>query len=184
MSIAGGVHMAIERACSINCTAMQIFVKNNMQWFARPLSTDEIRAFLDHQQRAELGLGFCARELFDQSRRHQSAISREFVARFSRGTDSGRSPRVAISRSASRRTPRRRRRSRPGKDHRIDRRDLAGDSKSENEDRARNHGWPGFVPRSSLRAHRAHHCQCARAGTALRLPRYCSHFCCRLRHRL
>ena len=34
MSIGGGVHMAIERACSINCTAMQIFVKNNMQWFA------------------------------------------------------------------------------------------------------------------------------------------------------
>src|SRR6266513_3003670 len=54
MSIAGGVHMAIERACSINCTAMQIFVKNNMQWFARPLSTDEIRAFLDHKQRAQL----------------------------------------------------------------------------------------------------------------------------------
>ena len=58
MSIAGGVHMAIERACSINCTAMQIFVKNNMQWFARPLSTDEIRAFLDHQQRAQLGSVF------------------------------------------------------------------------------------------------------------------------------
>ena len=36
MSIAGGVHMSIERACSIQCTAMQIFVKNNMQWFARP----------------------------------------------------------------------------------------------------------------------------------------------------
>ena len=50
--------MAIERACSINCTAMQIFVKNNMQWFARPLSTDEIRAFLDHQQRAQLGSVF------------------------------------------------------------------------------------------------------------------------------
>jgi deoxyribonuclease IV len=58
MSIAGGVHMAIERACSIHCTAMQIFVKNNMQWFARPLSDDEIRAFLDHQQRAELGAVF------------------------------------------------------------------------------------------------------------------------------
>src|SRR6185369_12147243 len=58
MSIAGGVHMAIERACSINCTAMQIFVKNNMQWFARPLSTDEIRAFLDHQQRAQLSSVF------------------------------------------------------------------------------------------------------------------------------
>src|SRR5437899_1230010 len=58
MSIAGGAHMAIERACSINCTAMQIFVKNNMQWFARPLSTDEIHAFLDHQQRAQLGAVF------------------------------------------------------------------------------------------------------------------------------
>jgi deoxyribonuclease IV len=58
MSIAGGAHMAIERACSIKCTAMQIFVKNNMQWFARPLSIDEIRAFLDHQQRAQLGSVF------------------------------------------------------------------------------------------------------------------------------
>jgi deoxyribonuclease-4 len=53
-SIAGGVAMAIERAHSINCTAMQIFVKNNMQWFARPLTREEIRTFLEHQQRSEL----------------------------------------------------------------------------------------------------------------------------------
>jgi len=58
MSIAGGAHLAIERACSINCTAMQIFVKNNMQWFARPLSTGEIRAFLDHQRREQLASVF------------------------------------------------------------------------------------------------------------------------------
>ena len=45
---------AIERARSINCTAMQIFVKNNMQWFARPLTREEIRAFLEHRQRGEL----------------------------------------------------------------------------------------------------------------------------------
>jgi deoxyribonuclease-4 len=54
MSIRGGVGMAIERARSIRCTAMQIFVKNNMQWFARPLSREEIRAFLNHVQRSEL----------------------------------------------------------------------------------------------------------------------------------
>ena len=54
MSIGGGVHTAIERACSIGCTAMQIFVKNNMQWFARPLAGNEISAFLEHAQRAEL----------------------------------------------------------------------------------------------------------------------------------
>jgi deoxyribonuclease IV len=54
MSIRGGLSMAIERARSIRCTAMQIFVKNNMQWFARPLTGQETRAFLNHVQRAEL----------------------------------------------------------------------------------------------------------------------------------
>jgi deoxyribonuclease-4 len=54
MSIRGGVSMAIERARSIGCTAMQMFVKNNMQWFARPLRPEEIRAFLNHVQRGEL----------------------------------------------------------------------------------------------------------------------------------
>jgi len=54
MSIRGGASMAIERARSIGCTAMQVFVKNNMQWFARPLTAEEIRAFLNHVQRSEL----------------------------------------------------------------------------------------------------------------------------------
>jgi deoxyribonuclease-4 len=54
MSIRGGASMAIERARSIGCTAMQVFVKNNMQWFARPLTAEEIRAFLNHVQRGEL----------------------------------------------------------------------------------------------------------------------------------
>ncbi len=46
--------MAIERARAIHCTAMQMFVKNNMQWFARALTREEIRAFLNHVQRGEL----------------------------------------------------------------------------------------------------------------------------------
>ena len=54
MSIGGGVHRAIERSCSIRCNAMQIFVKNNMQWFARPLDGTEIKAFIEHTQRCEL----------------------------------------------------------------------------------------------------------------------------------
>src|SRR5438045_6587510 len=37
---------------------MQIFVKNNMQWFARPLASGEICAFLDHQQRGQLASVF------------------------------------------------------------------------------------------------------------------------------
>jgi deoxyribonuclease IV len=33
---------------------MQIFVKNNMQWFARPLTREEIVLFLKHRQRDQL----------------------------------------------------------------------------------------------------------------------------------
>ena len=58
MSIGGGAHRAIERACSIECSAMQIFVKNNMQWFARPLERTEIKAFLRHAQRHQLAAAF------------------------------------------------------------------------------------------------------------------------------
>jgi deoxyribonuclease-4 len=54
MSIRGGVSTSIERARSIQCTAMQIFVKNNMQWFAPPLRREEIHDFLNHVQRGEL----------------------------------------------------------------------------------------------------------------------------------
>src|SRR5437016_10084219 len=54
MSIAGGVQMSIQRGCSIGCSAMQMFVKNNMQWFARPLTRQEIGAFIDQVQRDEL----------------------------------------------------------------------------------------------------------------------------------
>ena len=54
MSIGGGVHRAIERSCSISCNAMQIFVKNNMQWFAKPLDRADIKAFIEHTQRCEL----------------------------------------------------------------------------------------------------------------------------------
>lgn len=58
MSIGGGLHRAIERACTVDATAMQIFVKNNMQWFARPLDRSEIKAFLKHAQRHQLSAAF------------------------------------------------------------------------------------------------------------------------------
>ncbi len=54
VSTAGGVASAIDRACAIGCTAMQIFVKNNMQWFAKPLGAAEIRAFREHPLRDSL----------------------------------------------------------------------------------------------------------------------------------
>jgi deoxyribonuclease-4 len=47
----GGVATAIDRGVGIGCTAMQIFVKNNMQWFAKPLPEADVKAFTDHPLR-------------------------------------------------------------------------------------------------------------------------------------
>jgi deoxyribonuclease-4 len=58
MSTAGGLHTAIDRAVSIECNAMQIFVKNNMQWFARACLESEITAFRQHPDRDRIKVVF------------------------------------------------------------------------------------------------------------------------------
>jgi deoxyribonuclease-4 len=57
MSTAGGFDQAVDRALSIGCTAMQIFVKSNMQWFARaPISDGEAKLF--REKVAKLRIAF------------------------------------------------------------------------------------------------------------------------------
>jgi deoxyribonuclease-4 len=51
----GGVSAAIDRGLGIGCTAIQIFVKNNMQWFAKPLPEEEVETFTGHPLRNCLG---------------------------------------------------------------------------------------------------------------------------------
>ncbi len=45
MSTSGGVWKALERGISIHCDIVQIFVKNNMQWFGKPLQPDDIAQY-------------------------------------------------------------------------------------------------------------------------------------------
>ncbi len=52
MSIAGGVDKAIERGQSIGCAAIQIFVKNNNQWYSKPLGKEEIERFIKLQKQS------------------------------------------------------------------------------------------------------------------------------------
>ena len=54
MSIAGGLDKAIERGLSIDCTAMQIFVKNSNQWFSSPLEETVVNSFLAQQKASQL----------------------------------------------------------------------------------------------------------------------------------
>jgi deoxyribonuclease-4 len=52
ISTAGGVEGAIGRGEELGCTAIQIFVKNNNQWFGKPFPNDEIPLFLEAQKQS------------------------------------------------------------------------------------------------------------------------------------
>ncbi|MEP6664253.1 MAG: deoxyribonuclease IV, partial [Verrucomicrobiota bacterium] len=44
-STSGGVWRALERGASIGCESVQIFVKNNMQWFGKPHSPNDLALY-------------------------------------------------------------------------------------------------------------------------------------------
>jgi len=54
MSIAGGMEQAVERACRVEATALQIFVKSSNQWAARPFTDGEAERFRLANREADL----------------------------------------------------------------------------------------------------------------------------------
>ncbi|MCE5312394.1 MAG: TIM barrel protein, partial [Nitrospiraceae bacterium] len=44
-SVAGGLHMALQRAADLDCTTMQIFSHNPRQWDVKPLSDETVHEF-------------------------------------------------------------------------------------------------------------------------------------------
>lgn len=54
MSIAGGLHLALERGKSIDCTSIQLFTRNANQWAAKALTQSDIDLF--RQTRSNLGI--------------------------------------------------------------------------------------------------------------------------------
>lgn len=53
-SIAGGLHLAFDRARMVGCDAVQLFVKSNRAWAVKPLTEEEIRLF--KERAAETGI--------------------------------------------------------------------------------------------------------------------------------
>ncbi len=45
MSVAGGLHLAFDAAIAAGCDCLQIFVKNQRQWTAKPLTDEQVREF-------------------------------------------------------------------------------------------------------------------------------------------
>lgn len=56
MSVAGGLHLAFERAAKAGCSAMQIFTRNERQWQSRPLNEAEIASWQNARSTSEVGL--------------------------------------------------------------------------------------------------------------------------------
>ncbi len=55
MSIAGGVHTAIERAVRIGCPTLQMFVKNNNQWKGKELTDEDVATYKEARSKARIG---------------------------------------------------------------------------------------------------------------------------------
>src|SRR5262245_9541463 len=54
MSIAGGLFKAAEAAAALRMQTVQIFTKNNNQWYAKDLIEEDVRAFRAALRRAKL----------------------------------------------------------------------------------------------------------------------------------
>ncbi len=55
MSVAGGLHLAIDRAVEIGCDVLQIFTKNNNQWNCKPISDADADCYAAAWKESGLG---------------------------------------------------------------------------------------------------------------------------------
>ncbi len=58
MSTSGGVWKALQRGAEINCEIVQIFVKNNMQWFGKPYAPNDLALYANELASQKLGVVF------------------------------------------------------------------------------------------------------------------------------
>jgi deoxyribonuclease-4 len=57
-STAGGVHKALQRGIGIHCDSVQIFVKNNLQWFGKPYAPGDLALYADELASGKLSAVF------------------------------------------------------------------------------------------------------------------------------
>ncbi|OWY73301.1 hypothetical protein B7486_02870 [cyanobacterium TDX16] len=52
LSVAGGLHLAFDEAQQVGCDCLQVFVKNQRQWVAKPLTEEQVRLFRDARRKS------------------------------------------------------------------------------------------------------------------------------------
>lgn len=55
LSVAGGLHLALDEAVRLGFDCVQLFVKNQRQWKAAPLSDEQVRLFREARKRTGVG---------------------------------------------------------------------------------------------------------------------------------
>jgi len=58
MSTSGGVWKALQRGAEINCEVVQLFVKNNMQWFGKPNAPQDLALYANEPAAQKLQAAF------------------------------------------------------------------------------------------------------------------------------
>src|ERR1035437_9389517 len=58
MSTSGGAWRALQRGPSIRCDVVQVFVKNNMQWFGKPISAQDLALYASERAANDLACVF------------------------------------------------------------------------------------------------------------------------------
>ncbi len=53
-SIAGGIYKAFDRGESVGCKTLQVFTKNNTQWFAPPLTEQDVTNYKTAQKKSRI----------------------------------------------------------------------------------------------------------------------------------
>ena len=58
ISVAGGIHLACERGREVGANIIQVFVKNQRQWKASPLTDEDIRLFREAEKKYDIAVSF------------------------------------------------------------------------------------------------------------------------------
>jgi deoxyribonuclease-4 len=54
VSISGGIYKAFERGTYLNCNTVQIFTRNNTQWYSKPINEDDLKKYKEYEKNSNI----------------------------------------------------------------------------------------------------------------------------------
>jgi len=82
MSVAGGFHLACERAREVDCAAIQVFTKSERQWKSKPIADEEAAAFRRARKTHGIEVAFAHDSYLINLATPDAALRRKSIAAF------------------------------------------------------------------------------------------------------